>query len=48
VWRRTQAGELAQGRQVDVVGYLHTNERPGKDGRVRTVQEVYAAAVTKR
>lgn len=46
--RRAQAGEFAQGREVDVVGYLHTNTRPGKDGRPRTVQEVYAVAVKKR
>jgi hypothetical protein len=45
--RRTLAGELTQGRQVDVAGYLHTNTRPGKDGRPRTVQEVYATAVTR-
>ena len=45
--RRTQAGELAQGREVEVVGYLHTTTRPGKDGRVRPVQEVYATAVTR-
>ncbi len=46
--QRTQAGELAQGRQVEVVGYLHTTTRPGRDGRVRTEQAVYAAAVTRR
>ncbi len=46
--QRTQAGELAQGQQVDVIGYLHTTTRPGKDGRVRTEQAVYAAAVTRR
>ncbi len=45
--RRTPARELAQGRQVDVVGYLHTTTRPGKDGRPRPVQEVYATAVTR-
>ena len=46
--RRVQAGELTQGREVDVVGYLHTNTRPGKDGTPRKVQEVYAVAVKKR
>lgn len=46
--RRLASGELTQGREVDVVGYLHVNERPGKDGKPRKVQEVYAVAVKKR
>src|SRR5512144_322356 len=46
--RRLAAGELTQGREVDVVGYLHSNTRPGKDGKPRQVQEVYAVAVKKR
>jgi single-stranded DNA-binding protein len=46
--KRVTAGELTQGREVDVVGYLHVNERPGKDGTPRKVQEVYAVAVKKR
>src|SRR5512144_1694553 len=45
---RAASGELTQGREVDVVGYLHLNERPGKDGKPRKVQEVYAVAVKKR
>jgi hypothetical protein len=46
--RRVAAGELTQGREVDVVGYRHVNERPGKDGALRRVQEIYAVAVKKR
>ncbi|MGE5756935.1 MAG: hypothetical protein ACM35G_14680 [Planctomycetaceae bacterium] len=46
--RRVTAGELVQGHEVDVVGYRHVNECPGKDGRLRQVQEVYAVAVKKR
>src|SRR5512144_98240 len=46
--RRLAAGELIRGREVDVVGYRHVNERPGKDGKPRQVQEVYAVAVKKR
>ena len=46
--QRVTSGELTQGREVDVVGYLHVNERPGKDGELRQVQEVYAVAVKKR
>jgi Single-strand binding protein family len=46
--RRVTEGELTQGREVDVVGYLHVNTRPGKDGKSRRVQEIYAVAVMKR
>ncbi len=42
--RRVSSGELIQGREV---GYPHVNERPGKDGKLRQVQEVYAVAVKK-
>lgn len=40
--RRVSSGELTQGRKVDVVGYLQVNTRPGKDGKPRQAQEVYA------
>lgn len=46
--RRVSAGELIQGREVDVVGYRHVNTRPGRDGTPRQVPEVYAVAVKKR
>ncbi len=46
--RRVSSGELIRGREVDVVGYRYVNERPGKDGTLRQVQEVYAVAVKKR
>ncbi len=46
--QRVEHGELAQGREVDVIGYLHTKERPSKTGEPRTVQQVHAVAITKR
>lgn len=36
---------LRKGRPVQVVGYWHENQKPNKDGTVRTVHDLYAAAV---
>jgi hypothetical protein len=36
---------LRKGRPVQVVGYWHENRKPNKDGTVRTVHDLYAAAV---
>src|SRR5512135_52483 len=46
--RRTQAGELRKGAEVDVVGYRHRNQRAGKDGKQRTTHEIYTVAVKNR
>lgn len=45
---RAAAGDLAKGREVDIVGYPHTRQVPGKDGSIRTVTEIHAAAMVKR
>jgi single-stranded DNA-binding protein len=36
---------LRKGRPVQIVGYWHENQKPTKDGTVRTVHDLYAAAV---
>jgi hypothetical protein len=38
-------GAVAKGREVDVIGYVHTREEQGKNGKTRTLNEVYAAVV---
>ena len=40
-------GTLRKGEQVEVIGYVHTRTIRGKDGKSRTVEEVYASAVRK-
>jgi hypothetical protein len=46
--QRVTAGELPKGREVDVIGYAHTREQQGKNGKTRIVREIYAAAVKGR
>ncbi|MEU5301761.1 single-stranded DNA-binding protein [Streptomyces noursei] len=46
--KRMEAGELAKGNEVEVVGYLHEREYQGKDGTAKTAQEIYLAAVKRR
>jgi hypothetical protein len=46
--QRVTAGELPKGREVDVIGYMHSREQQGKNGKSRTVQEVHVAAVRAR
>ena len=45
---RAGAGQLGRGNAVDVVGYWHENQKPGKDGTARTVRDLYAVAVQKQ
>lgn len=40
-------GTIQKGESVQVVGYLHRNERQGGDGAKREVEEVYAVAINK-
>ena len=40
-------GNLRKGEPVEVIGYVHTRTIRGKDGKSRTVEEVYASAVRK-
>jgi hypothetical protein len=46
--QRVSAGELPKGREVEVIGYAHTREQQGQNGKTRIVREVYAAAVKGR
>ncbi|MFC9883124.1 single-stranded DNA-binding protein [Streptomyces libani] len=46
--KRTEAGELIKGNEVEVVGYLHEREYQGRDGTAKTAQEIYSVAVTRR
>lgn len=39
---------LRKGDQVEVVGYVHRQEKTGRDGQPRVVEQVYAAAVKVR
>ncbi len=41
-------GQVKKGDAVEVVGYVHTSEVRGRDGKPKTVAEIYAAAVRKR
>ena len=38
-------GRLKKGEPVEVIGYVHTRNVRGKDGKSRTVEEVYASGV---
>jgi single-stranded DNA-binding protein len=40
------AGELRVGQEVEVVGTVHRRERPTKDGGTKTVEQIYAYAIT--
>ncbi|KPI16181.1 single-strand binding protein/Primosomal replication protein n [Actinobacteria bacterium OV450] len=46
--QRVDAGQLAKGHEVDVVGYPHTREYKGRDGTPKTAQEIYLAAIARR
>lgn len=43
--KRAETGQLGRGNAVDVVGYWHENQKPGRDGTARTVRDLYAASV---
>jgi len=46
--KRVEQGDLVKGREVDVIGFLHTKEEAGRDGTPKKVEEVYVVAVKKR
>lgn len=46
--RRVDDGQLAKGQEVEIVGYVHEREQPTKDGEIKLVKEIYAAAVKRR
>ena len=41
-------GAAEKGQRVEVVGYAHTREFRTRDGRLKTVREIYAAAIRLR
>ncbi|HEX2987915.1 MAG TPA: hypothetical protein VHS06_07065 [Chloroflexota bacterium] len=45
---RSDAGELAKGQEVSLIGYEHTRAQPTRDGGTKSVTEIYAVAVTRR
>jgi single-stranded DNA-binding protein len=38
-------GMLTKGQVIEVIGYLHERQVRGRDGKTKTVQEVYAAVI---
>lgn len=43
-----QAGGVAKGQQVEVVGYLHTRQARTRSGPSKLVEEIYAVAIRAR
>ncbi|MFJ8565842.1 single-stranded DNA-binding protein [Streptomyces sp. NPDC093514] len=46
--KRVETGQLNKGNEIEVVGYPHTREYTGRDGKAKTAQEIYLAAVKRR
>jgi Single-strand binding protein family len=46
--QKVTAGEVVKGREVEVIGYTHSREVQGKNGKTRVVREVHVAVVKSR
>src|SRR5258706_9818098 len=43
--KRVEAGELKTGMEVDVVGFVHYQEAPRREGGTRMVEQIYAVSI---